>query len=163
MKKISILLALVLLLSIFANAQTRAKAIFLEGGGPGVGSINFDMRFTHSNAGWGARVGVGYVSATDNTSKVTIFAIPLGVNYLLALNENQSHFLEGGLGGSFIRLTGLSPNNSFFLNGSFGFAEIGYRYAPATKGILFRINWTPLFSDRSFNAAYGGLSLGWKF
>ena len=42
-----------------ATAQGPAKAIFFELGGPGLASINYDMRFSKSEKGLGARAGVG--------------------------------------------------------------------------------------------------------
>lgn len=98
-KKIS-LITLSMCYSFLVNAQ--AKVMFVELGGPGLASANFDMRFTKSEKGIGGRIGIGYFGINDGFSRVGVTTIPLGINYLLS--KNEKNYFE--VGGGFTVVTG---------------------------------------------------------
>lgn len=43
----------------FLSFKSQAQVGYIEGGGPGLVSANFDMRFTKKPGGIGGRIGVG--------------------------------------------------------------------------------------------------------
>ncbi|MER3463062.1 MAG: hypothetical protein C4329_00080 [Chitinophagaceae bacterium] len=78
---------LLLFVVAFSYAQTPAKAVFVELGGPGLASVKYDMRFTGREDGIGGRIGIGGFSI-DNTS---VLFVPLGLNYLIG-KDNKNYF-----------------------------------------------------------------------
>lgn len=59
MRKITLLFVIACFSSTSIEAQTAAKSIYGEVGGPGIFSINFDTRFSKQENGFGMRVGIG--------------------------------------------------------------------------------------------------------
>src|SRR5688500_774877 len=96
MKKLLFTVTLALALSSTLNAQTAAKSIYVELGGPGLASVNYDTRFTKTDGGIGGRVGVGYF----NIDGEQILTIPLGLTYLLS--KDQKNYFEIGAGGTYV-------------------------------------------------------------
>ncbi len=136
-------------------AQTAAKSIYFELGGPGFASINFDTRFTKKQDGIGARIGVGGFSVDGDG----ITFIPVGLNYLLG--KDEKNYFEVGAGASF-----LSVSDNIFGNSnssSFGYLQFGYRLQPKNGGFTFRANMTPVFGKGFFIPYYAGVSFGYKF
>ncbi|MGH2646212.1 MAG: hypothetical protein ACRDE8_01545, partial [Ginsengibacter sp.] len=62
MRQITLLLALSLGFYGSTSAQSAAKAVYAEIGGPGIASINYDMRFSATQNGTGFRLGAGAFS-----------------------------------------------------------------------------------------------------
>lgn len=155
MKKTA-LLAFVLISCNSLFAQSPAKSIYFELGGPGFASFNYDMRFSKKDDGLGARVGVGGF----NVDGESLIFVPFGLNYLLS--KDQKNYFEVG-GGATI----LSASESIFEAGtsstSFGYLQFGYRYQPAKGGFLFRAAITPVFGKGFFFPYYAGISFGYKF
>ena len=89
MKKAFLVLAIALGLTQIVSAQ--AKSAYFELGGPGLASVNFDSRFTKSEAGIGGRIGIGGFSIDD----ASIIFVPIGINYLLG-KDNKNYFEVGG-------------------------------------------------------------------
>src|ERR1035438_2645049 len=106
-KMISLLLVSFAILSA-AHAQDAAKAVYLEAGGPGLLSVNYDMRFTQTQNGAGFRVGIGAFSINS----VSVLTIPLGVNYLIG---HQTNFFEVGAGYTYMSISakGRLKNKNF--------------------------------------------------
>lgn len=142
-----------------SNAQTAAKSVFAEIGGPGLASINFDTRFQKKNDGLGGRIGIGGFSIDGST----LFLLPVGVNYLIG--KDDRNFFEVGGGFTFVSY---SENDRYGYNDddfttSFGHLSIGYRLQPANGGFQFRAAIVPVFNKDGFVPYYAGISFGYKF
>lgn len=154
MKKILVVTAL-LFLSIQYSFSQSAKAVFVEAGGPGLFSFNYDTRFSGKEDGIGGRVGMGgfYVDGEG-----AIF-IPLTLNYIIS--KNKKDYFEFGAGATIV------PSSSAIDAGPFsqtsGHLNFGYRYQPEKGGLFFRATVNPIFGEGLFFPYYGGVSLGYKF
>lgn len=155
MKKL-LLALMVLFITSNLLAQTAAKSVYFELGGPGLASFNYDTRFSKKEDGIGARVGFGGLKI-DNDG---ILFIPVGLNYLLS--KDKKNYFELGSGISF-----MSASEEIFDNdtksSSFGYLQFGYRYQPEKGGFLFRASITPVFGKGFFFPYYAGISFGYKF
>jgi hypothetical protein len=138
-------------------AQTAAKSIYGEIGGPGFASLNFDMRFQKTEDGLGGRVGIGGFSISGSS----VIVIPLGINYLTS-KDNRNYFEVGG-GVSIISASGDFTDNRGTFHSSFGHLWIGYRLQPEEGGFTFRAGICPVFGNGFFVPYYAGLSFGYKF
>lgn len=146
-------------------SNSYSKVVFVELGGPGIMSLNYDARFNKTAlGGLGFRVGAGALSGSSSTSSTTAFSFPLGLNYL-ASKDNRNYF-ETGIG---MTVLTASTHDDFFTsdNGTstaaFGHLQFGYRLQPQNGGFVFRASVNPLFSADGFFPFYGGISLGYKF
>lgn len=154
MKKIIVLF---LVFSAFFNVSySQAKAVYLEIGGPGLASANFDMRFAKTENGAGFRIGVGAFSVNS----VSVVTVPVGLNYLIGKEKN---FFELGAGFTYLNVSAKNNGNSKDFKSSYGNATIGYRYAPPKHGFFFKAEITPVFGDGFFIPYFGGLGFGYKF
>ncbi len=142
-----------------AEVTSPAKAVFFEIGGPGIASINYDMRFTKSESGIGGRVGFGGFSLGTGTDRTSAIFIPLGLNYLLG--KDGKHYFELG-GGATIVNTKEGTSNSDF-SSTFGHLNFGYRMQPKDGGFFFRAAINPVFGRGFFIPYYAGLAFGYKF
>jgi hypothetical protein len=166
MRKIPALIIATLLTGFYSKAQSveapllqtapsAAKAVYVEVGGPGLLSINYDMRLAKKKDGLGFRAGVGGW-ATKNS---TLIFVPLGINYITS--KNNRDFFEAGAGGTFVsnnQETDLGP-----FRGSFGFVTLGYRKQPEEGGYFFRAALTPVFGNGYFWPYYAGVGFGYAF
>lgn len=138
-----------------------ANALYLEVGGPGIFSLNYDRRFIASDDGPGIRLGIG--PAVEISRYIASHSIPfslrmpVGVNYLLGKNGNYFE-LEMGYSFSFNK----NPINNIYTE-SFGYIHIGYRYAPKYKNFIFRIGIIPVIKSWVIFPLWGGISFGYKF
>jgi hypothetical protein len=122
MKKIVVLL---MLSSAFFNvtyAQTAAKAAYVEIGGPGLLSANFDMRFASKEDGAGFRVGVGAFSVNS----ASVVTVPLGLNYLIG--KDKKNYFEVGAGFTYLNVSEKNTKTSKNFKSSFGDVTLGYRW-----------------------------------
>ena len=156
MKKIIVILFVSLALLNVTYGQTAAKAAYVEIGGPGLLSANFDMRFTNKENGIGFRVGVGAFSI----SGISVFTVPLGLNYLIG--KSKKNYFEVGAGFTYLDISAKHKGTSKNFTSSFGNITLGYRYAPAKGGFFFKAELTPIFGD-GFFIPIGGLGFGYKF
>ncbi len=157
MKKLIILLFISILLTCDINAQTAAKSVYAELGGPGIASLNFDTRFNKTEGGLGGRIGVGGFSIDG--SSVVFF--PIGINYLLG--KDSKNYFELGAGVTpLIASSDFSDDETNFST-TFGHLIIGYRLQPANGGITFRAFICPVFGSGFFVPYYAGISFGYKF
>ena len=150
------------------NAQTGkggnvapAKAVFAEIGGPGVASLNYDMRFTKSESGIGGRIGIGGFSLGSDGESLTAVFVPIAVNYLLG--KDGKNYFEIGAGVSPVFLSENVSNDNEELRSTFGHLNIGYRLQPADGGFFFRAAINPVFGKGFFWPYYGGIAFGYKF
>ncbi|WP_345947831.1 hypothetical protein ABDD95_13345 [Mucilaginibacter sp. PAMB04274] len=154
---------LLLTLACASHAQTtagaRAQNIFVELGGPGLLlSANYDTRFVNRHDGVGGRLGVGYLSISDNS----LLTVPLQINYLLGRNNR---YFELGIGATFVSSRGdendfLSLDNA---QNTIGTMTFGYRYQPEEGGFNFRAALNPVFNKHDFFPFFGGVSFGYTF
>lgn len=145
------------------------NAVYAELFGPGMSlSFNYDVRFGKTNAGWGARVGVGGFKFGDTD----ILTLPVGINYLLG---DESKFFEFGINGVY------SSKGFFFTDDEdagqvLGMLTLGFRRQLPGKGFHFRASLNPVFGidkNDNFNSDgkdeffffpfYGGVSMGYSF
>lgn len=142
-----------------ASVKKPGMSIFIEAGGPGVISFNYDTRFTASDKGIGGRIGIGGYKA-NNTGAIYI---PIGITHLLTKNDRD--YFEIGAGFTYVNYT--RDNNDFIefspFTQNFGHLNFGYRYQQKEGGLTLRVAFNPVFGNGFFNPAYGGASIGYKF
>lgn len=156
MKKI--LLVIALSFSIGTAFSQAAKAVFVELGGPGLASFNFDTRFTAKENGIGGRIGFGGFLLTIDDQTEGVLFIPAGLNYLLG--KDGKNYFELGAGVTFVSASG-GDDGTF--ESTFGHLNFGYRLQPAMGGFFFRASINPIFGNGFFIPYYGGVSFGYKF
>jgi hypothetical protein len=148
MKKI-LTLACFILAAIMVKAQTPAKSFYVELGGPGLASINYDMRFAPKEDGLGFRVGLGGFSFWDES----FLTVPLGLNYLLS--KDKKNYFEIGAGATIVSS---SSDGDETLRSTFGHLSFGYRLQPENGGFLFRAAIVPVFNSEGFVPYYAGIA-----
>ena len=149
-------------------AQKATKAAFVELGGPGLASINYDMRLMPKNDGLGFRVGIGGFSIGDKTSRSTAIFVPLGLNYLLG--KDDKHFFELGAGATIVSTSDKNTSSDPYNQSSndkfsttFGHIYLGYRIQPKEGGFVFRAGITPVFGKNFFFPYLPAVSFGYAF
>ncbi len=156
MKKILLAFTFLCMMVAASNAQTAAKSVYFELGGPGLASLNFDTRFTKKEDGIGGKIGIGGFSIEG----ASIIFVPVGINYLFG--KDQKNYFEVGGG-----ITPIFGNDGSTLDGNFsttfGHLNFGYRLQPLNGGFTFRAFITPVFAKGFFLPYYGGVSFGYKF
>ncbi len=157
MKKICLILITSLTIMSSLHAQKAASAIFFELGGPGLASLNYDMRFQKKEDGLGFRVGFGGFSI-DGVSVVTV---PVGLTYLLG--KDEKNYFEIGGGVTYVNAKETVTNDNETFGGTFGHLNFGYRMAPKNGGFFFRAAINPIFGQGGFVPFYGGIAFGYKF
>lgn len=144
------------------KAQSTAKAVYAELGGPGLASFNYDMRFKKQEAGLGFRVGGGGFSLSDGIgSHSGVLSVPVGLNYLIG--KDQKNYFEVGAGFTYINGSSKDDFSSENFSTSFGNLTLGYRLAPAKGGFFFKAQITPVFGSGFFIPYFGGIAFGYKF
>jgi hypothetical protein len=140
-----------------ASAQTAAKSIYVELGGPGIASLNFDTRFSKGEKGLGGRIGIGGWKVEDEG----YLTVPVGINYLLG-KDNKNYF-EIGAGFTYVHTSDNTFDGNSTFDGTFGHLTFGYRLQPANGGFTFRAAIVPVFGQGDFIPYYAGISFGYKF
>lgn len=137
------------------QAQSPAKAVYVELGGPGLASINYDMRFAKRDDGLGFRVGLGGFSIDGES----VVFFPAGLNYLLT--KDKRNYFEIGGGATFVAASSDYTDDTF--STTFGHLSFGYRLQPRDGGFLFRAAVVPIFNSEGFIPYYAGVAFGYKF
>lgn len=156
MKKTVIIVIAFVCCAATAGAQA-AKSVYVELGGPGLASFNFDTRFTNREDGIGGRVGFGGFSIGGTGA---IF-LPIGMNYLIG--KDSKNYFEVGAGVTPVFLSGLLEDEDGPFSTTFGHLTFGYRMQPLRGGFTFRAFVSPVFGKGAFIPYYGGVSFGYKF
>jgi hypothetical protein len=157
MRKIYFVFILVMAAFHFASAQS-AQSVYFELPGPGIASVNYDLRFSGRQGGLGGRIGVGYSNVVSNNTSVVY--LPLGINYLLG--KDKKHYFE--IGGGVTPVFNDSPNDEdSAIAESFAHLVLGYRFQPINKGFTFRAFLCPIYGNGVFVPYYAGISAGYKF
>src|SRR5688500_15122068 len=164
---------LVILSFTTSYAQPGSKSAFLEIGGPGYFTLNYDMRFAKKADGIGARTGFGWFMVKTDEQTVTGITVPIEVNYFIPLK--QSFFLELGAGLLYRRT---AYNNKIGPIDSAGsrtseYLDLALRYQAPGSRFLLRAAFTPVLdksndiqagpfivSDRSLFGVSLGIRLG---
>lgn len=145
---------------------TRAQTVFVELGGPGFISANYDVRFGETRNAWGMRAGMGYFAVEDES----FFTLPVQINYLLG---KEGHYFEMGGGASLVQL----GYTEYYYNGwggttstekksetqFMGTLTFGYRKQPVDGGFNFRAGLSPIFREGSFIPYLPYISFGYSF
>ena len=163
---------------LFAQTESTVSKIpgrtsfYAEVGGPGIlFSTNFDSRFAKSSLGWGGRIGLGFVTADEETEVngnysydlVSVVTIPVQVNYIFGKTESP-HTFEVGAGVTYVGKK-LDIFDSFSRNkrtNLFGTAAFMYRRQPLNGGFTWRIGFTPLIAN-GYVQASGAVGVGYSF
>ncbi len=146
---------------IYSDCKAQAKSIYFEIGGPGLASVNYDMRFQKTENGFGGRVGIGGFSLGNRSGSgnASVLFIPVGINYLLSKDEKNYFEIGGGI--TPVIVNDNSDDRNFTT--TFGHLNFGYRLQPKNGGFLFRAGIVPIFNKNGFIPYYFGLSFGYKF
>lgn len=173
-KKIFLLLLISGCILITATAQRNdsviakmhaARNVYLEIGGPGFLSVNYDQRFK-GYRGLGIRAGLGLIPGTNASpgmqSATRMFlALPAEINYLAGTNQD---FAEFGAGFTVININNGTDNQKLTRDipsaTVMGHITVGYRFQPVHKRMVFRIFLSPIFLKNYFALGYGGISFG---
>ena len=141
------------------------QVFFVELGGPGLLSANYDRRFAKQTDGWGFRGGLGYLNSSD----YSLYSVPIGINYLAG---RKGKYLELGLNES---LLFINVNHNYNYDNSVQIFDtyatdhstialtsltIGYRSQPIVGGFCFRAGLMPYTtfegsSNLSFYVSFG--------
>jgi len=132
---------------IITDRPPQAVYFMIGGSGP-ILSVNYDRRFQKRVNGFGFAAGLGFFGE----SGLSIFSIPVSLNYLIGRN---SHFFELAAGGTFIT----AAVNDIFEENTSGSGFIyhlnaGYRYQPTRGGFFFRGGISPLFAEGEYATSY---------
>lgn len=148
------------------TAQTldrRPQSVFFEVFGTGVGySVNYDTRFQKTANGLGGRAGASYFKSDG----LSVFTLPIGLNYLLGKNGN---YFEVGAGATFLSVSveGDKDSDFLFLDGEasdvFGTLVFGYRKEPVDGGFAFRAGVSPVFGGGDFIPWWPYVGFGYAF
>jgi hypothetical protein len=139
-----------------AATGTTAHAVYAEAGGPGLLSINYDMRFTPTQDGLGFRAGFGGWSIGDSK----LIFIPIGLNWITT--KNGTDYFEAGAGGTIVSNSNKEPGDGPFKN-SFGFLSLGYRKQPAQGGFFWKASLVPVVGKGFFWPYWVGFGAGYTF
>lgn len=165
MKKLCSLLLCSLIISFGSEAQTAAKSVYAELGGPGVVSLNFDSRFSKKEDGLGGRIGIGGFTFRDwfDDGQTTVIFIPLGLNYLLGKDGKNYFEMGASITPVITSYKGSASGDDETFSSTFGNVLFGYRLQPKNGGFTFRGFLSPIISKEGLFPFYGGISLGYKF
>lgn len=121
------------------------QAVYLQlGGSAPILSVNYDRRFSKKVNGAGFCAGLGFFGE----SGVSIFSVPVSINYLLG---RSTHFIEAAAGGTFVSAGGNLFDFEDSRNSLFIFhINLGYRYQPTRGGFFFRGGISPLFAEGEY-------------
>lgn len=140
----------------FASTSVANNCIYLElGGNAAIYSLNYEKNF---DANWGVRAGVGSLWLSDEV----VLGMPVLINKYWG-SDNSNHKFETGIGAVYFTAASSSDLFRHKHDGDFvgGTASIGYRYLPKTKGMTFKVAFTPVIKD--FFIPWLGFSVGHTF
>ena len=141
-----------------SDTTKRAQNVYFELLGPGIlYSANYDTRFSKRQDGLGIRGGVSYTNIDD----LSIFSLPVQLNYLLGKN---GRYFEMGFGATYATgggdIFGEDNGNESTV---FGTMTFGYRRQPVEGGFMFRAGVSPIITQGSFIPYWPYLSFGYSF
>lgn len=134
------------------------QAVYAELWGKGLlFTANYDRRFSKRVDGLGFSVGAGYIKIDD----VSLFSLPIGLNYLLGKNGK---YFEVGAGATYFSAT-IDDIGDASDHGStvMGTMTLGYRSQPIKGGFMFRAGINPIIFRDNFIPYYPYVSFGYSF
>ncbi|GAB3646148.1 hypothetical protein GCM10028791_05620 [Echinicola sediminis] len=137
----------------------RSENIYVELGGPGLFSFNYDTRFVGRTDGIGGRAGIGYMGIDGSN----VLSIPLGLNYLLGKDDK---FFELGINATYFSASvdlDWGDDGSDSASSVIGSLIFGYRKQPADGGFLFKAGLSPYFNSNFFYPFVPYISFGYAF
>ncbi len=150
-----------------AQVLTKDRAlnsIYIEAlGMGGYGSVNYErLLLQQKKLHIGVRLGVGTYRLRDfETNLNPDITIPFSVNAYYG----KTHHIEVGVGQTFTSIVGASPydfeverTNNLSSN-----LTIGYRYQKSSRGLVFRVNYSPIISSSRPYKHWFGMSIGYSF
>jgi hypothetical protein len=140
------------------------NAVYIEAlGMGGYGSINYErLLYQKKKLHIGVRLGVGTYRLRDfETNLNPDVTIPFSINAYYG----KTHHVELGVGQTFTSIVGASSvdvkvERQNTLSSNF---TIGYRYQKSSRGMIFRINYSPIISSTQSFKHWYGLSIGYAF
>ena len=150
------LIAAISIMQLSAQQPYKKNMVYFEVGGNGLGlSVGFE-RQVGKKAGLGWHAGISLSGYKPG--------IISGVKYLIDLGNHKS-FLETGFGITLAdrEYMGAKTNNQTDYNPYTPayIPSVGYRHH--TKyGLIWRVNYTPVFSKYNNIALYPGIAVGWR-
>jgi hypothetical protein len=156
--RLLVLFTLAIMISprITAQKPFKKNTFYSEIAGNGlVLSANYERQLG-TKPGFGLHIGAGLAGHKP--------AIPAGVNYLFDLGKQKS-FIEAGAGVVFVEIDFWdNKNNVADADNSYKVCfipSIGLRHH-TPYGLLWRVNYTPVFSKYRNLAVFAGVSVGWR-
>jgi hypothetical protein len=154
-----LLLILIPSITSYAQKETARNSIYLELLGNGVFySINYDREF---NDYLGMRVGLSYLPGVSTAFSTTedIIMIPVMINTFIGNGNSKFELGAGIVYEGFTHSTIFGSSDSQIIITT----TIGYRYQQKAGGLIFRIGFTPLITERGYILPFGGISIGTSF
>lgn len=144
----------------FIVTDRPPQAVYFQlGGSAPIMSVNYDRRFGKRVNGLGFSAGIGYWGFNDFGSTVSVFSVPVSINYLFG---RRSDFLEVAAGTTYISARSEVFDYSDEGSGFIHHINIGYRHQPATGGFFFRGGYSPMFAEQTFQSWFY-LGFGYNF
>lgn len=156
--RLLVLFTLAVIISSHIKAQKSFKknTLYSEIAGNGlVLSANYERQLGNK-PGFGLHIGAGLAGNKP--------AIPAGINYLFDLGKQKS-FIEAGAGVVFVEIDFLDSKNNVpdaanpYITGFI--PSIGFRHH-TPYGLMWRVDYTPVFSKYRNLATFAGVSVGWR-
>ena len=146
------------------SAKVSNHSVYLEiGGVGGYGSLNYEKNIFHKkDVSLTLRLGMSAYHLMDYRNKLNPdVLIPLLIN----TRYGKNHQVEFGIGETvssivYANTSDYKQKRVFKLSTVF---SIGYRYQKNTKGIFYRIAYTPIFEFNQYYKNWAGLSCGYSF
>jgi len=167
--------------SLLAQEETVTnKLYYTEFGGPGlIMSANFDSRFkSNTQLGLGYRIGAGFGIGKFNDKQVvdpntgstsyeevarTVYAFPVGLNYVFGKPKTNTNFEFGGGISLLTREVSLYNYEVKKRGNVIGYVTFMYRIVPVDGGFSFRIGFTPIIGTAGDMFPMGAISFGYAF
>jgi hypothetical protein len=151
------------------NQKSIRNLIYLEAfGAGGYGSLNYERIVFQQrnklppNLKIGVRLGLSTFHLRDFNNKFNPdVIIPVLINAIYG----KTHHLEVGLGQTISNVaqtngTTFAIERQTSLNSNF---TAGYRYQKSERGVIFRLNYSPIISTNKVYNSWFGLSIGYGF
>lgn len=140
------------------------NSVYIEAlGMGGYGSVNFErLLYKQKKLHIGVRLGVGTYRLRDfETNLNPDVTVPFSVNAYYG----RTHHVELNIGQTFTSIVGANAidfkvDRQNTLSSNFA---IGYRYQKSSRGMMFRVNYSPIITSNQPFKHWYGLSVGYSF
>ena len=163
-------LVLILALSQLSYSQTpfHRNDLYAESFGTplAIVSLNYEYQLQKKPA-FGLRFGIGYYGPNTDNNKI---AIPVGVNYLLRLKEQNKSLVELGIGATWSSDEGFKddpvgryPTKDDFENIFSYNVDVAFRQHLIKDKLMWRIDVSLIMNKYRTMFPFPGLSVGYRF